>query len=252
MKTRRKAAGLASLSLTLVFLLSACDGSPSANPDRSPSVLGKRIEHKRPCESYTLIGRVRVPVSPALQHPRSGAPVLGRFPRVNVQGAQQVFPLLDETYAAGRVWYQALLPMRPNGATGWIRAADLRLQRSDYRLVVDLSRLRLDVFDLCKRIARYPIAVGTRDTPTPRGTFFLNSLLKPPDRNSVYGVLAFGLSAYSNVIRDWTWGGVVGIHGTNDPSSIGHRVSHGCIRLQNADIRALARRVPLGTLVQIH
>ena len=68
----------------------------------------------------------------------------------------------------------------------------------------------------------------------------------------MYGVLAFGLSAYSNVIRDWTWGGVVGIHGTNDPSSIGHRVSHGCIRLQNAAIRKLARLLPLGTLVKIH
>jgi hypothetical protein len=112
--------------------------------------------------------------------------------------------------------------------------------------------LRFEVFNLCKRIAGYPIAVGMRDTPTPRGTFFLNSLLKPPDHNSVYGVLAFGLSAYSNVIRDWTWGGVVGIHGTNDPSSIGHRVSHGCIRLQNAAIRKLARLLPLGTLVKIH
>jgi hypothetical protein len=250
MTTRRKAAGLAPLALLL--LLSACDASPGVDPDRSSSVLGKKVEHEPPCESYTLIGQVRVPVSTALQHPRSGAPVLGRFPRVNVQGAQQVFPLLDETYAAGRVWYQALLPMRPNGATGWIRAADLRLQRSDYRLVIDLSRLRLEVFNLCKRIAGYPIAVGMRDTPTPRGTFFLNSLLKPPDHNSVYGVLAFGLSAYSNVIRDWTWGGVVGIHGTNDPSSIGHRVSHGCIRLQNAAIRKLARLLPLGTLVKIH
>lgn len=252
MKTRPKAAGLASLSLTLLFVLSACNGSSSGHPDRSPSVLGETIEGKRPCERYTLIGRVRVPVTTALARPRPGAPVLGRFPRVNVQGAEQVFPLLDETYAAGRVWYRALLPMRPNGTTGWIRAADLRLQRSDYRLVVDLSRLRLEVYDLCKRIAGYPIAFGMRDTPTPKGTFFLNSLLKPPDRNSVYGVLAFGLSAYSNVIHDWTWGGMVGIHGTNDPSSIGHRVSHGCIRLRNADIRALARLLPLGTLVQIH
>lgn len=257
MTTRRKAAGSASVGLAFLLALSACNGgSPSGHldprPDPSPSVLGETVKNAKPCERYTLIGAVRVPVAEALGHPRPGAPVLERFPRVNVQGAGQVFPLLDETYAAGRVWYQALLPIRPNGATGWVRAADLRLQRSDYRVVVDLSRLRLEVYDLCKRIATYPIAVGTRDTPTPRGTFFLNSLLKPPDRDSVYGALAFGLSAYSDVIRDWKWGGVVGIHGTNDPSSIGRRVSHGCIRLRNEDIRALARLLPLGTLVRIH
>jgi hypothetical protein len=257
MRTRRKAAGPASVGLAFLFALSACNGgSPSGHedprPDPRPSVLGETVKNTRPCARYTLIGGVRVPVADALEHPRPGAPVLGRFSRVNVQGAGQVFPLLDETYAAGRVWYQALLPIRPNGATGWVRAADLRLQRSDYRVVVDLRRLRLEVYDLCERIAGYPIAVGTSDTPTPKGTFFLNSLLKPPDHDSVYGVLAFGLSAYSNVIRDWKWGGVVGIHGTNDPSSIGHRVSHGCIRLRNEDIRALARLLPLGTLVQIH
>jgi lipoprotein-anchoring transpeptidase ErfK/SrfK len=46
-------------------------------------------------------------------------------------------------------------------------------------------------------------------------------------------------------------GGIVGLHGTNDPTSIGRRVSHGCIRMRNADIRALVRILPLGTLVTI-
>jgi lipoprotein-anchoring transpeptidase ErfK/SrfK len=67
----------------------------------------------------------------------------------------------------------------------------------------------------------------------------------------VYGAYAYGLSAYSKVIRDWEGGGIVGLHGTNDPTSIGRRVSHGCIRMRNADIRALVRILPLGTLVTI-
>lgn len=68
----------------------------------------------------------------------------------------------------------------------------------------------------------------------------------------MYGAYAYGLSAYSSVIHDWVGGGIVGLHGTNDPSSIGHRVSHGCIRLRNADITALVRILPGGTLVTIH
>ena len=43
-----------------------------------------------------------------------------------------------------------------------------------------------------------------------------------------------------------------GIHGTNDPSSIGHAVSHGCIRMQNRDVEELASIVPIGTEVVIH
>ena len=39
------------------------------------------------------------------------------------------------------------------------------------------------------------------------------------------------------------------IHGTNDPASIGTQVSSGCIRLRNADVIDLYRRVSIGTKV---
>ena len=42
-----------------------------------------------------------------------------------------------------------------------------------------------------------------------------------------------------------------GIHGTNDPSSIGKAVSHGCIRMNNKDVEELARIIPIGTPVSI-
>jgi lipoprotein-anchoring transpeptidase ErfK/SrfK len=75
--------------------------------------------------------------------------------------------------------------------------------------------------------------------------------MRPTSRDTVYGAYAYGLSAYSNVIRSWRWGGVVGIHGTNDQSSIGRAVSHGCIRLRNDDISRLVRILPLGTPVSV-
>jgi hypothetical protein len=237
--------------LAPVLVLVAACGGPATSP---PRVLGERVtpaQRERPCAQYTLIGAVRGHEATARERARRDARVVGRFASVNDQGAGQVFPLLDETYAGGRVWYQALLPVRPNGTMGWIPENVLRLERSDYRLRVDLERFRLEVFRLCERVATYRIGVGTHDTPTPRGTFFLNSLLRPPGRGTVYGAFAFGLSGYSEVIHDWTWGGVVGLHGTDDPSSIGHAVSHGCIRLRNQDIRTLAKTLPLGTLVEI-
>ena len=66
-----------------------------------------------------------------------------------------------------------------------------------------------------------------------------------------YGPLAFGLSARSETLTDWPAGGYVGIHGTDRPDLVPGRVSHGCIRLRNTDIRRLGRLMPVGTPVRI-
>ena len=68
---------------------------------------------------------------------------------------------------------------------------------------------------------------------------------------AIYGPLAFGTSAHSSVLTDWPGGGVIGIHGTNQPGLLPGRVSHGCIRLRNRDILRLGRRLKLGTPITI-
>lgn len=68
----------------------------------------------------------------------------------------------------------------------------------------------------------------------------------------MYGPYAYGLSGFSNVLTEFNGGdGVIGIHGTNDPSSIGRDVSHRCIRMSNTGITTLAAILPLGTPVEI-
>ncbi|HLF41857.1 MAG TPA: L,D-transpeptidase, partial [Acidimicrobiia bacterium] len=94
--------------------------------------------------------------------------------------------------------------------------------------------------------------IGTRDTPTPGGIFYIKELLQPPNPRGAYGPYAFGLSGFSNVLESFAGGdGVIGIHGTNDPTTVGKDVSHGCIRLRNEDLLELVERVPLGTPVAI-
>jgi lipoprotein-anchoring transpeptidase ErfK/SrfK len=63
--------------------------------------------------------------------------------------------------------------------------------------------------------------------------------------------VAFGTSARSSVLTDWPAGGYVGIHGTDEPDLLPGRVSHGCIRMRNADIVRLARLMPMGTPLTI-
>jgi len=94
------------------------------------------------------------------------------------------------------------------------------------------------------------IAVGKSLTPTPRGRYFITDLIR--SRDPFYGPYALGLSAYSPVLTSYAGGdGQLGIHGTNQPWSIGQSVSAGCIRVDNRTVRRLARLLPLGTPVVI-
>lgn len=154
--------------------------------------------------------------------------------------------------SAGRKWLQIRVPKRPNGRTGWV--LERHLTTSLYivrtRLVVDRRKLRARLYKKGKKIWEARVGIGKRGTPTPRGNFWIRERLKGLGSGGVYGPWAFGTSAYSN-LSDWPGGGVVGIHGTNQPRLIPGRPSHGCIRVRNDKIRKLARLMPIGTPVKI-
>jgi lipoprotein-anchoring transpeptidase ErfK/SrfK len=96
---------------------------------------------------------------------------------------------------------------------------------------------------------RAPVAVGAAGAPTPLGRgFYVQWRYDPGD--AFYGPLALETSAYAS-ITDWPGGGVVGIHGTSMPWLIGQAVSHGCIRMRNADVVRLGRLAPPGTPLDI-
>ena len=85
-------------------------------------------------------------------------------------------------------------------------------------------------------------AVGAAATPTPTGRYYVNQRLIPDDPGGPFGPGAIGISAFSNVLTGWTQGGPIAIHGTNEPWSIGHAVSNGCIRVPNPVLRAAVQR----------
>lgn len=147
-------------------------------------------------------------------------------------------------------WLKVDLPIRPNGSTGWIKTSAVSLSNLVYRLQVSTEANKLTLYKGSTVIDTFPAATGTGGTPTPHGSFYLVELLAPT--NAGYGPYAFGLSGYSDVLSSFGGGpGQIGLHGTDDPSSIGHSASHGCIRLSNADITRLARLLPLGTPIVI-
>jgi lipoprotein-anchoring transpeptidase ErfK/SrfK len=152
------------------------------------------------------------------------------------------------------LWIRVLLPVRPNGSTGWIKATDVRLTEHDYRIIVRLGGHRITVTRGPTVLVDAPIGVGKEPTPTPGGLYYTKELLQPPSPDGVYGPYAYGLSGFSDSLDSFEGGEpVLGIHGTNDPSGLGQDVSHGCIRMPNAEIVRLVEeiRLPLGVPVDI-
>jgi lipoprotein-anchoring transpeptidase ErfK/SrfK len=107
------------------------------------------------------------------------------------------------------------------------------------RIEVSTSKHQLMLFNGNRVIKTYPIAVGKILTPTPSGTYRIINKQRNP--GGPFGVLWMGLSKPH-----------YGIHGTNNPGSIGKNVSHGCIRMFNHDVLDLSSKVPIGTKVSIH
>jgi len=129
---------------------------------------------------------------------------------------------------------------------------------------VDTKTNMLGVFEAEKLIAAYPITVGAARTTSPIGDWKVRGIAKlprfrydkemlehgqrsgnfymlPPGPRNPVGVMWIALNKKG-----------IGIHGTDDPGSIGHAVSHGCIRLANWDVVRLATKIKQGDKVSIH
>lgn len=150
------------------------------------------------------------------------------------------------------LWYRVLVPGRPNGRTGWVRAAALELRRVKKRVIIYRDARRFEYWDGERLVRKGKVAVGKAGAETPLGLFYVTDKFDPtvdPDW-AILGAYAFETSAYSK-LTDWPGGGIVGFHGTPWPQLLGRAVSHGCIRLHNRDILFLRHRVPVGTPVKI-
>jgi lipoprotein-anchoring transpeptidase ErfK/SrfK len=148
-------------------------------------------------------------------------------------------------------WYRVRVAARPNGATGWISSMAVTTTRLRTRIVIDLSQHHLFLFKRGKIALSSPVAIGKPSTPTPVGSFYVTQRFVVTSRRGPYGPRALGISAFSDVLRNWVDGGPIGIHGTNEPFAIGNSVSHGCVRMPNDKILRLFAVTPLGTPVQI-
>jgi hypothetical protein len=164
-------------------------------------------------------------------------------------GSRRVF-LVEEGPVDG--WVKLSLPVRPNGASGWARSDAFDFATVTHRIAVDLSDYRLVVYEADQPVIETVIAIGSVHNPTPMGRFFVTDIVELDDPSGPWGPMAIGLSAHSETITEFNGGdGIVGIHGTNRPATIGQPASLGCIRVPNDVISAVGRLIALGAPVEI-
>jgi lipoprotein-anchoring transpeptidase ErfK/SrfK len=129
---------------------------------------------------------------------------------------------------------------------------------------IDTKTNILSVFEADRLVAAYPVTVGSSQTASPIGEWKVRKIVKlpkfrydremlkhgersgkfymlPPGPNNPVGVIWIALNKKG-----------IGLHGTNEPETIGHSVSHGCVRLANWDIVRLAQKVKEGAPVSIY
>jgi|SRR5579862_1219549 len=235
--------------VTLVFLaaaIAAIAAAASAHPGsaatRSKNVV---VETTFPAAGQLTVNSVAARVKPALNARKI---VTLSYFRSDYR-VQEILAVASAIAPNGTPWYRISLSMRPNGTYGWIPAADVSLSPTVAQIVVDVGHRTIDVFRNGKHALHAQVAVGAPGMETPLGHYFVAATFVPYN-DPFLGVYALETSAYSK-LTEWPGGGVVGIHGTNEPWLLGQAVSHGCIRVSNATAAKLKHLTPLGTPIWI-
>jgi hypothetical protein len=242
------------MNKTLIAIFAALLLAPMGHALRgSPKVSARTGCAERMGVGTPRLAYLAVVKSSAVAFRAPGHRPFAHFLRVNANGARTVFSIRDAVFDSQcrPAWYHVQLPRKPNGVTGYVKARSVLVGIVRTRIVVDLSAKLLTFYRDGHRVLRVPIGIGSPSTPTPRGDFYVNQRVVAADPKGPFGPSALGISAFSEVLTDWTQGGPIAVHGTNNPGSIGRAVSTGCIHLRNDVMQRLFAATPAGTPVSI-
>lgn len=251
-------AGLVALGVAVAVMAVAPGGATgqsvatTAANQKAAKTAPRPVAH-RPTEKVAWTARVVIPVH-ARSAPRANARrvtlLTGSAP---YNKNPEVLLVVGATSSVrGGVWYRVQLHSRPNDAAGWVPADAVQVRRTPFRVVVRLGERKAELRRSGKVIRTWPVAVGTRDAPTPVGNFALSEVVKQTRASGFFGPYILTLTAHSERFNDFDGGdGRVALHGTSQPSLLGTAASHGCVRFSNAAITTIGRMVPPGSPVDI-
>ncbi len=196
-------------------------------------------------------------VKPAIARtqPGSGRKIWRVATRTSWSGQEQVLLVLGSKVEQGRKWLKVLLPIRPNGKSGWVPRDHVALSHTPYWVKVRRGRRVVEVYRRGKRVKRFNAVVGKPSTPTPGGQAALYEHARQNSSRGFVGSWVLPLTVLSNVLQEYAGAnGRVAIHGRGGASfqdPLGSAASHGCIRIDNGPVSWIATHVPPGAPVLI-
>ncbi len=208
--------------------------------------VGAAAELRRPTLERSTTARVVV-ATEALTGPGRG-PVVARVgPEAPwAGGSLELLVLRAARGPAGAIWLRVRLPLRPNGAAGWIRRDHVELADNRWRVEVSVRRRELLVRYDGAAVARLPARIGAAATPTPRGVFAVTESFRTNQPGVGDWVVA--LTAFSDRFEWFAGGpGLIAIHGGRDARG----GTNGCIVIDWWAVPWLARTLPAGTPVVV-
>jgi lipoprotein-anchoring transpeptidase ErfK/SrfK len=182
-------------------------------------------------------------------HASPGGRLLFRVLPKTVYGRRLI---LSVTHRRG-AWAAVTTFLVPNGRRAWVRVdrRTFAVRRTRWRLTADLSARTVTVRHDEHRVRTLRVAIGAPATPTPHGTYAITDKLAGAPFGSAYGCCILALSGHQPKVRTGPIDGRLAIHGTDRPDLVGARVSQGCLRARDRDVRWLMHTVPVGTPVTI-
>jgi len=155
----------------------------------------------------------------------------------------------------GDEWAQVELPVRPSGSRGWVRSENFTWSTVNHHILVDVSARSVALYEGDNLITSTRAIVGRSNTPTPQLRGFIVEKLPNHSQQNASAVLGdwiLMLSFFSEALNSFG-GGLprIALHGTHIPERVGEALSNGCIRIPNNIIEIIARRAPLGTVVNV-
>ena len=161
-------------------------------------------------------------------------------------------PLVFDVLENQGEYMKVLITARPNHTTGWIKADDVTIAATEYRMELDLSTFHLKVFEGANVFVETDVVIGKDATPTPLGHFFITEKIKNSSDTGIYGAWILPTNGYSEVLDTFDNGlPQVAFHGTNQPELVGTKASNGCVRIPNDVVIKIAEKVPAGTPIDI-
>ena len=223
----------------------------TAKPEKRAAPTTTTTAPAPPPPQPSVTATQKVPEITAYQDAVETSPAVTKLTDKTEYNLPRTFLVTDQTSRPG--WLNVLLPIRPNGASGWIKASEVTLGSSEYEIRVEVGARKLTLLKLGNPVLESGVVVGADKTPTPPGKFYVTDPLDlHTNSNAGYGVFALGISGYSEVLTSFKGGpGQLAVHGTNNPEQVGQNISNGCVRVPNDIIEQIAAQAPLGTPVTI-